>query len=212
MFSRTQGLSSGKVKLKADPQSGCCFLSYFTTSTCRHKDVRTLSLWKLQKSCALFITLHMYDIATNSMISSTFLHVPAFITQCSLLSFPLLALTSALVPGVLVPTQKRDGRRLTWWINWLNFWGAVMYCIGYAVMQFTAWWYGSRMLMSYHKAVTKCNVSTQVCDTCRFTLPPCERPVHALSAIVLLYLVHLSVISIVSVRLCISKSCRRGRG
>ncbi|KAL3141403.1 hypothetical protein ABBQ32_004975 [Trebouxia sp. C0010 RCD-2024] len=114
--------------------------------------------------------------------------------------------------GVLVPTQKRDGRRLTWWINWLNFWGAVMYCIGYAVMQFTAWWYGSRMLMSYHKAVTKCNVSTQVCDTCRFTLPPCERPVHALSAIVLLYLVHLSVISIVSVRLCISKSCRRGRG
>ena len=42
----------------------------------------------------------------------------------------LLGNTPALTAGVFVPTQKQDGRRLTWWINWLNFWGAVMYCIG----------------------------------------------------------------------------------
>lgn len=38
--------------------------------------------------------------------------------------------------GVLLPIQKGDCIRLTWWINWCNFWGSILYCIGGVVADF----------------------------------------------------------------------------
>ena len=32
--------------------------------------------------------------------------------------------------GTLLPFQQEDRTRLTWWTNWFNFWGGVLFCVG----------------------------------------------------------------------------------
>ena len=32
--------------------------------------------------------------------------------------------------GTLLPFRKEDRTRLTWWTNWFNFWGGILFCVG----------------------------------------------------------------------------------
>ena len=32
--------------------------------------------------------------------------------------------------GTILPFRKEDRFRLTWWTNWWNFWGGVLFCVG----------------------------------------------------------------------------------
>lgn len=32
--------------------------------------------------------------------------------------------------GTLLPFRREDRTRLTWWTNWFNFWGGVLFCVG----------------------------------------------------------------------------------
>lgn len=79
----------------------------------------------------MFVAI-LSDSATTFLLTSTFVHVAVqyLLVQCLSIAPCLRSNPLVMTAGVFVPTQKQDRRRLTWWINWLNFWGAVMYCIG----------------------------------------------------------------------------------
>lgn len=32
--------------------------------------------------------------------------------------------------GTILPFRRQDCTRLTWWTNWFNFWGGVLFCVG----------------------------------------------------------------------------------
>jgi len=33
--------------------------------------------------------------------------------------------------GTILPFRKEDRFRLTWWTNWWNFWGGILFCVGW---------------------------------------------------------------------------------
>ena len=36
--------------------------------------------------------------------------------------------------GTILPFRKQDVFRLTWWTNWFNFWGGILFCVGYVMI------------------------------------------------------------------------------
>lgn len=78
------------------------------------------------KSCLelvnLFITKNMTD---NTSCTKRHTHVLHALT---------LVRDDVMHAGTILPFRKQDLFRLTWWTNWFNFWGGVLFCVGYVMI------------------------------------------------------------------------------